>query len=348
MFSFDRRLTGIIAGLSALLVGLALWWFWPVRGFAPARPALLYLVAAPEGHTQVWRRDLETAHAVQIAQLPGFVVEYAALPHTAQVIYPVERAAGGHDLWLVDVARQRARLWLDCAPADCRAPTAAPDGRRIVYTRIAAGQPTLWQFALDAQAPTPLLADAITGQYAAWSPDGARLAAVDPAGQVCIVNLTDLTDTFCVPALMDAPPVWSPDGRALLLTDLRLEAGASNYLLRLDVTLGLLLDLSAAAGVEDDAPAWSPDGQWIAFRRKAAGTAMGKQLWLMRADGSVARSLTADIAAHYGPPVWLDDETLAASRHTPERREIWLFSTTVESATLLIAEGYLPVPLDRR
>ena len=211
-----------------------------------------------------------------------------------------------------------------------------------MFTRVVAGRPTLWHLSLDAPAPVSLFPEDAPGHYAVWSPDGARVAYVDPAGQVCVAA-PGVAETLCVPALMDSPPVWSPDGEAVLVTDLRLEIGAASHILRLDVTRGVFQNLSDAFGVEDDAPAWSPDGAWIAFRRRSAGTGMGKQLWLMRADGSDPRPLTTETDVHYGPPVWAaDGETLLSARYVAGSSDIWKIST-VSTATMRVAPGgYLP------
>lgn len=336
----------IIAGLLVLLALLAIW---PARDSGLESAVWLYLVAAPDGRTQVWQRDVETEHAELIAQLPGAVAERAALPSAAQAVYAVARddgaPGGGHDLWRVDVARRRARRWLDCAPDDCRAPSPGPDGRSIVFTRVVDGRPTLWQLSLDARVPVPLFPADTPGHHAAWSPDGARVAYVDPAGRVCVAA-PGADEALCVPVLVDSPPVWSPYGGAVLITDIRLETGAASHILRLDAALGVLLNLSDTLGVEDDAPAWSPDGAWIAFRRRSAGTAMGKQLWLMRADGSDPRALTAEVAAYYGPPVWSPDgEMLIASRHVEGKHEVLALSITSGTVTPMAPDGYLPLLL---
>jgi Tol biopolymer transport system component len=344
MSRFDRLTLAVVAGLSVLLLSLVLWAFQTAPKPFETQSMWLYLVATASGETQVWQWNQATQETRQIAQLPGLVLEYAPIPHSARVIYPVERTDGGHDLWWVDVRHQRARQWLDCAPDDCRAVAPAPDGQSIVYTRVITGTPTLWWADLDVSETKPLFEEAsVYGHYAAWSPDGARLAYVDSTGEVCIADLEGATDTLRIPALTEAPPVWSPDGTMLLVTDMRFEAGFTNHILCVDVTSGKFIDLSATFGVEDDAPVWLPDGQWIAFRRRAAGTAMGKQVWIMRVDGSSSHALTADTASHYGPPVWVEDgKTLLVTRHTADIEEIWAISIRGAKATLIMPEGYLP------
>jgi Tol biopolymer transport system component len=349
MSRFDRIAAVVIAGLGVLLVGLVFWASQTPQQSPRTSPVLLYLSSIESGETQVWELDWETRQNDEVALLPGWVLGQAALLEDGRAVYPVERADGGHDLWMVDVYRRRAQRWVACESDDCLAVTSAPDGRNVVYTRVAEGVPALW---LAQSGPTrtgpsetsPLFPDAVSpGHYPAWSPDGMRLAYVDPGGQICIVDFGGASETLCIAALMEATPIWSPDGSALLVTDMRLETGFANHIWRVDVNSGVFVDLSNTYGVEDDAPVWSPDGQWIAFRRKAAGTAMGKQIWLMRIDGSEVRPITADADSHYGPPVWLPDgETLLAARYTADERGIWAISTVAETAVLVAPDGYLP------
>jgi len=268
------------------------------------------------------------------------------LSGASRVVYPVLRADGGQDLWLLDIARQRAQLWLDCAPDDCLAVSSMPEQCGVVYTRVVAGAPTLWQLSCDATVPQPLFEMSETrGHYAALSPDRTRLAYLDSGRQFCIADVTGATESLCLASQTTTVlPVWSPDGRQLLLTDTRIETGFASHIVRVDIDSGEFVDLSNVYGVEDDVPAWSPDGQWIAFRRQPAGTATGKQIWLMRVDGGDARALTADATAYYGPPTWTSDgKMLVFSCHRFDRSPM-IQVLTIESATLqtIVADGYRP------
>ena len=344
MSRFDRVMVRVIAGLSVLLLSLALWATLGMHDSALS-PGFLYLVAVSEDETQVWHLDWDTLDTQLITQLPGSVVASTVLPGTARVVYPVARADGGHNLWLLDATRRRVRLWVDCAPDDCLAVASVPDSCSVVYTRIVAREPTLWQLLCDATTPQPLFeTPEIQGHYATWSPDGTRLAYLDSGRQLCIVDVTGTIGALCLSSQTTTSPVWSPDGQQLLFADMWIGTGFASHIVRVDIASGEYVDLSNLHGVEDDAPAWSPDGQWIAFRRQNAGVAMGKQIWLMRADGSDARALTADATASHGPPVWTADGTmLVFSCHRPDHSPT-IQAVSITSATFqtLVSNGYGP------
>ena len=344
MSRFDRRMIRSIIVLGLLLLAIGLWAALNTEESASVNPVLLYLVADPTGETYVWQWKAETSQKLEIARLPGFVQAQAPVTRSGDIIYSVRRPDGGYDLWKVSVKHNRTQLRLTCAPDNCIAVAPSPDDRGIIYTRVAEGQPTLWWLPEGSTETNPLFeADTLAGNYASWSPEGTELAYYDPAGQVCILDVSALSQTLCAKALMDSPAIWSPDGSMVLITDGRLERGFASHILRLNVNSGELTDLSTVFGVEDDAPAWSPDGKWIAFRRKTAGTAMGKQLWVMRADGNESRALTNDTASHYGPPLWsADGKALLATRHREGTSSIWTISRASGDAELLIPNGYYP------
>ena len=62
--------------------------------------------------------------------------------------------------------------------------------------------------------------------------------------------------------------------------------------------------LTARGGYLDSEPAWSPDGKRIAFARSTDGR-RSMRIWVMRADGSRARRITA--GRFDGAPAWSPD-----------------------------------------
>jgi TolB protein len=111
---------------------------------------------------------------------------------------------------------------------------------------------------------------------------------------------------------------------------------------------GDLADLSGAgAAVEDNSPAWSPDGAWLAFTRKAAGASMGRQVWLMRADGREARALTNTPDIHHALPQWSPDGQRLVYQQFPLKMpnpvpSLWLLDVTSGERREVVASGSRP------
>ncbi|HUG40348.1 MAG TPA: S9 family peptidase [Longimicrobiales bacterium] len=107
-------------------------------------------------------------------------------------------------------------------------------------------------------------------------------------------------------------PEWMPDGRGILFSTLRTEdaeyAIRESEIYRVDVESGAIAQLTSRRG-PDYAPAVSPDGRRIAYVGYdwSDDTFRESILYVMNADGSDARALTASLDRSPSGLVWAPD-----------------------------------------
>src|SRR5581483_7244869 len=137
----------------------------------------------------------------------------------------------------------------------------------------------------------------------AWSPDGRRIAFAsnrDGRTHLFVMN-ADGTGTRRVTntAHSDEHPSWSPDGRRIVFA----REGA---IYEVPARGGAGKRLGKGFGAAAD-PAYSPDGRLIAYDYRQPGYSI-KDIYLMKADGTGARRITAlrEVSTY---PAWSPDGT---------------------------------------
>ena len=191
-----------------------------------------------------------------------------------------------------------------------------------------------------------------------WSPGGILTFYNDSLSAVTFLEPAGLQSLNMVPNGLGFLGSWSPDGQYLILPEIvfpaasELEGGDQvdffSHLYRIESATLDIEDLSLGM-VEDASPAYSPDGEWIAFGRKYLDERWtpGRQVWIMRADGSQARPMTDDPDFSHASLVWNQDSSRLAymrlSKADPnEMPEIWMIDREGEAREFLVEGGYLP------
>jgi Tol biopolymer transport system component len=201
-------------------------------------------------------------------------------------------------------------------PGAVSSPGWSPDGHRIVFAREQSEDKRIYSVDLRA-GRVHLLNDEPRGldntdSTPAWSPDGRQIAFareihherqnlwVIPATGGSRRPLTRATQ------FGQFRPRWSPDGRRIVF--MQTVPPYTTWDLRvLDLRTKTVTDLTRNPHNEFD-PAWSPDGEDVVFASDAASRAGIRSLYVIHADGSGLRRLTAS-SADDSMPSWSPDGT---------------------------------------
>ena len=266
-----------------------------------------------------------------------------------------------------------------CPPQTrCTSPALSPEGDRLAFVQspVVVGpgdQPVLgpsqvWMLALGGNAtPIPIGSSDSVTSMPDWTPHG-WLAYYDHTQKAIVVvdpSAGPEPEPFRrFPSEVGERGSWSPDGEYLVFPEIdfvvqdleQLETEGADlffsHLLRWTFETSAVADLSrgGAGRVEDASPAYSPDGQWIAFTRKFLDPGrwtLGRQIWLMNADGGDPRQLTYEPEIHHSALAWnADSDALAYMRFNQAEislpPEIWLYDLGLAEARLVVVGGYLP------
>ena len=308
---------------------------------------------------QVYITPASAPGPVALTVEPFGVWDYQLSPDASTIAYTAPRQYGGSDVWLIAPDGTGRRTVLACETAACAHLQWAPDGARLSYERTDPPTPqqplgltTLWWLDPATGDTAPLFSDSQLPSFnGVWSPDGQWLAYVAPgSGFMQLYNLGD-GRRESLPTQTGSAAIWSPDGRALLYTDIRDEGGESlMHLLRYTISSGTTVDLTGPGSLSDTWATWSPDGTQIAVvRRVVAGpqAELGDQIWLMDSEGGGAHPLTQVADVMHGPPVWSPDGrallfhryVLAGSAAAPG---VWRLDVPTQTLTQTATGGMWP------
>jgi Tol biopolymer transport system component len=283
------------------------------------------------------------------------------------IFYNISLGDGSSQIYRLDMLSREQSLVLDCPAAQCRYPRSSPDGAWLAYERILLdGEPNyaqVWLLPLGEPEAEPYLAGE-TGHEtlsATWSPDGWLAFRDNNESAFIFLNPTS-GERQSFPSETGLAGVWSPDGGSFITSEIitaieqnpstlpNFSSIPSSHLRRFSRQDEKIEDLTQRANLEDAAPVYSPDGTLLAFGRKYLDIAHwtpGRQLWVMRPDGSEAQPLTDEPHHNHYDFAWHPSgNQIAYVRFNQtlliEPPEVWIVEVGTGRARQLIAGGYSP------
>ena len=210
----------------------------------------------------------------------------------------------------------------------------APDGSKLVMTRATnpeRGPYEIWVVNADGSGLKQLTRHRGFSIAPAWSPDGSKIvygsAPGRPPMRLRVMNADGSGNRILTRNRREdyTDPQWSPDGKSIVFGLIR---PAENPR-RIDASVavvdaddgGNLRRVTARGGPDELNPNWSPDGTMIAFERNGRFPERQSDIWVMNADGSGGRAITAT-SAHETNPVFAPDGTRIAFTGDRDNRRL--------------------------
>ena len=310
-----------------------LWWM--AAGLAFALLAIVFVatvsrlrVAAPASPGRLRQLLATQKHVVG----PGFSPDGKMLAY-------VEEGENFDDLYVTRVAGgDRMKLTNDVSRKEW--PAFSPDGEKIVFARIVAGEPEE-QICTIPTLGGQIVTVARGGSMPDWSPDGSRIAFVrqkpGATETLAIVSLdgselrTILAGDAIYPFL--GRPAWSPDGKTIAVA--RSRGGDSREVWMVPVNGGAATQFThGTGGVSSDQAVFSADGRGIVYRSNRGGA---RNIWYQDLSGNVVTQLTTGPGPDSMPVVARDGALAFLNSRT--RTVLVLYELATTQSKMLISES---------
>lgn len=347
----------------------------PYASSFTVRAVQLAFLYPSDGQADLYLLDIESGVSQQVTDIGG-IQDFDLLPASDTVFFSARNSNEGSDLYRFDLENGEVSQLLDCKGEYCSMARISPGGELLAYERSGLdGRVSIWlmevvggeqqliskvghQVRLPQWSPEGLLSyyhvedeayyildlveDTITelenrsGEPGTWSPTGGRFV---------VQQLMPYTIELPVD-LIDKPFEVIPEGEKFKAVEV-----ASGNIISFSYSTQVSTNLSGRSDVVDANPVYSPDGRWLVFARRVLdqqASMLGRQVWLMLANGSRPRALTDNLNYKYSGFAWHpDSRQLAVVRadntHPTELPELWLLDVNSGSQTRLVIGGFDPV-----
>lgn len=184
--------------------------------------------------------EAQSGRIYRLTSLPGLALEPAVSPDGKEVAFAWNGGTGRADLYAMPAAGGEPRRLTSTSEREAM-PAYSPDGKEIAFLRCSAAGTEVWKMAASGLIQTKVT-------------------------EIRSFEWFNCFDPILSPSYPG--PAWTPDGRALILSDVAgSQQGAALW--ELDLQTKARKQLSRPEGLAHDFyPAVSFDGEWVAFARQ--------------------------------------------------------------------------------
>jgi len=276
------------------------------------------------------------------------------------IYFSADNDRGGSNIYSLDLLNKQIVRILECGQVHCIRALVSPDNRFLAFQRAdSAGSSenisTLWLMNLLNKDSYMVSEEGEGVDDFGWHPKGKLVYFIRDRNLIRLVD-PDSTERQEFEIDSESLGVWSPDGTLYLTTSLipvetkDVEAAISSHLILYNLLSQQPTDLTVRMNLEDATPAFSPNGDWIAFGRKyldASDWTPGRQLWLIKTDGSNCHALTNEPDLHHVNITWSPDGKHIAFMCFNQVKitaspEVWMMDVDSESPVRLVINAYAP------
>lgn len=339
-----------------------------VGSFTTSEAALAYLWPS-DGSANIY--SLDPAYGSIHQYTRGMdVLDYSASNDGLEIYFSTRNAQGGADLYRInrfeaDNIQDKAYIpekLLLCGVAQCRSPEISVDGRYLAYEYLlptlkgGLGPAQIWILSLPESNAIQISQPSHEAVQPGWSSTG-LLAFYDRSSNGYEIVNPNTKEHWLLPNQTGQPGDWSVDGDYYLAPEISYTKSLGNYetgnshLIRYRVEDDSSMDLSGENSVEDVEAIYSPDGGSIAFTRKYLNIdnwTLGRQVWVMNADGSNAHPITNEADYNHYDLAWSRDGAMLAYVRFNEAQlsdspELWMVNKDGSNPVQLVIGGYSPI-----
>jgi Tol biopolymer transport system component len=348
------------------------WLSFPMGGdrwFFSVNQAMLAYLWPSDGSADIYALTPSTGVIMRYTDRMG-VLDFTVSADGIELYFSAKNSSGGTSLYQIDRTQvlsssettYQPKELLDCGKAQCRSPAVSADNQYLAYEYIlpdpsgGSGPAQIWRLNLATMATDAIGSEGHETVQPSWS-SKEWIAYYDITSSGYVVTNLNTQERTLLPNQTGQPGEWNPAGDYYLAPEIyyyqapgETERGTS-HLIRYGIPSRTMEDISMSLDVEDAEAIYSPDGRFIAFARKFLDEAhwtLGRQLWIMNADGSNAHQITNEADFNHYDLAWSRDGQALAYVQFDESKpfnppELWMINVDGRNPIQLVIKGYSPI-----